>query len=332
MKKVVISAFAILLAITACKKTENVQPTADPVVTDDMEATNAVLGVSEPAYTVRTIAGVFEPTVSDPHLRNGPGPQAKFYKPHGIAIADDGSIYIADFLNDAIRKITIQNNVYSVPFSSNPQSGGLLPEAVEIGSDGTIYIVSTGYGIRIYNKERGIDIVSRIGNADSNLDIEKDNKGVFWFVNDNSLGKITNTTIQRNVVNFSDLLVPNTNDRLRGVGVAPNGVKYVSCTTRLFKVAADGSVTRMLPNEKFTYISGISVSTDGSTIYIADGNVIKRIVNNTVTTIAGPNGGSGKDGIGLAADVVAANLALSNSGKALFVTDTRNTIRKIILP
>lgn len=332
MKKAVLPVL-VLLALASCKKNENVQPTADTVVADDISATNTVLGVSEPAYTVRTIAGVFESPTSSPQLRNGPGPQAKFYKPHGIAIADDGSIYIADFFNQAIRKITIQNNVYTVPLSYNAHTGGgLLPEAVEIASDGTIYVVSTGYGIRIYNKEKGIDIYSRIGNADSNLDIEKDNKGIFWFVNDNSLGKITNTTIQRNVVNFSDFLVPNTNDRLRGVGVAPNGIKYVSCTTRLFKVAADGTVTRVLPNETFSYISGISVSTDGSTIYIADGNAIKRIVNNTVTTIARPNGGDGKDGIGLAADVVAANLALSNSGKALFVTDTRNIIRKIILP
>jgi hypothetical protein len=286
--------------------------------------------VSAP-YTVRTIAGVFEPSRSEPYLVNGPGPKAKFWKPHGITVSGDGSIYVADFLNSAIRKITVQNNVYTEPLSYNHDTGGgLLPEAVGISPGGTLYIVSTGYGIRIYNKEKGIDIYDRISNSDSNLDLEKDSKGVMWFVSDVSLGKITGTTIQRNVVNFSSFLAPN--ESLRGIGTAPNGVKYVSSATQLFKVTNEGKITKLFPNVKFTFISGIAVTKDGNTIYLAEGNAVKKIVGNTITTIAGPlSAADGRDGVGATADVVAANIALSNSETALFVSDTRNTIRKITL-
>lgn len=154
---------------------------------------------------------------------------------------------------------------------------------------------------------------------------------MMWFVNDNSLCKIVKKEVIRNVVNFSDYL--DQYETLRGIGVGPKGVKYVSTATKLFKVSADGVITRLFPSQKFIFISGIAVTKDGSTLYIADGNAIKKIYQNSIVTITGPLGvADGRDGVGLNADVVAANLALSNSEKALFVTDTRNIIRKITLP
>jgi len=330
MKKSIYMLLLVGCVAGSCKKDEPI--TLNNLNNTDELAVKKVAVESIGAlYTVRTIAGIFESTPTEPRLLNGPGPKAKFWKPHGITVDGDGSIYVADFFNNAIRKITIQNNVYTVPLSYNTQTGGgLLPEAVGISPGGTLYIVSTGYGIRIYNKERGIDIYNRIANSDSNLDIEKDSKGVMWFVSDVSLGKITGTTIQRNVVNFSSLLAPY--EYLRGIANGPNGLKYVSTATQLFKVTKEGKVTRIFQNEKFTFISGIAVTKDGNTIYLADGNAVKKISANTISTICGPlSSADGRDGIGAAADVVAANIALSNSETALFVSDTRNTIRKVML-
>ncbi|MBD1363093.1 hypothetical protein IDJ77_04650 [Mucilaginibacter sp. ZT4R22] len=321
----------LLAGCLAASCTKEATPVKDIRNLDELALSKATIDATTAPYTVRTIAGIFEPSSSDPHLVNGPGLKAKFWKPHGITVDGDGSIYVADFFNSAIRKITVQNNVYTEPLSYNPDTGGgLLPEAVGISPGGTLYIVSTGYGIRIYNKEKGIDVYDRIANSDSNLDLEKDSKGVMWFVSDVSLGKITGTTIQRNVVNFSSLLAPN--ESLRGIGTGPNGVKYVSTATQLFKITNDGKITRLFQNERFVFISGIAVTKDGNTIYLAEGNKIKKIVGNTITTICGPlSAADGRDGVGAAADVVAANLALSNSETALFVSDTRNTIRKITL-
>jgi hypothetical protein len=321
----------IVGCVTASCKKEISSPPNKLSNADELAVNKTSVEAVYAPFTVRTIAGVFEPSRSEPYLVNGPGSKAKFWKPHGITVSGDGSIYVADFLNSAIRKITVQNNVYTEPLSYNQDTGGgLLPEAVGISPGGTLYIVSTGYGIRIYNKEKGIDVYDRISNSDSNLDLEKDSNGVMWFVSNVSLGKITGTTIQRNVVNFSSFLAPN--ESLRGIGTGPNGVKYVSTATQLFKVTNDGKITKLFPNVKFTFISGIAVTKDGNTIYLADGNAVKKIVGNTITTITGPlPAADGRDGVGTSADVVAANIALSNSETALFVSDTRNTIRKITL-
>lgn len=330
MKKLIkLLAIFVCLISVSCKK-ESAPPPVDS--TGQSQNTLTDFDAALPPYTVRTIAGVFQSTATEPYLVNGAGPKAKFWKPHGITVALDGTIYVADFLNSAIRKINIYNNVYTVPLSYNEHTGGgLLPEAVGFSNDQTFYIVSTSYGIRIYNKNKGIDVYSRIGNSDSNLDLERDANNVMWFVNDNSLGKIIGTTIQRNVVNFSDYLAPN--ETLRAIGVGPSGVKYVSTATQLFKVDKDGKITKLFINQRFIFISGIAVTKDGSTIYIADGNAIKKIYQNSITIIAQPSSArDGRDGIGLNADVVAANIALANSEKKLFVSDTRNTIRAITLP
>ena len=330
-KSLKLLAICIFLISVSCKK-ETIQSTNYTTPQIPKADADINFDAALPAYTIRTIAGAFQQQNNESHYVNGSGPQARFWKPHGITVALDGSIYVADYFNNAVRKITIQNNVYTVPLSYNTQTGGgLLPEAVGFSNNQTFYIVSTGYGIRIYNKNKGIDIYSRIANSDSNLDLERDVKDVMWFVNDNSLGRKTGTTIQRNVVNFSALLAPN--ETLRGIATAPLGVKYISSATQLFKVDNDGKITKLFPDQKFTFISGIAVTKDGATIYIADGNAVKMIYKNNITLISQPlPQGDGRDGIGLNADVVAANIALSNSEKKLFVTDTRNTIRAITLP
>lgn len=327
-KTLLITACCVSILTTACKKETPISEKENVLA---LSNSNDLASDMVQPFTVRTVAGIFESTSAEPHLVNGPALTAKFWKPHGITVAGDGNIYVADFFNNAIRKITIQNNVYTSPLSYNTHTGGgLLPEAVGVGADGTLYIVSTGYGIRIYNKDKGIDVYDRISNSDSNLDIERDSKGVMWFVGNYSLGKITGISIQRNIVNFSAYL--DTNEHLRGIGLGPNGVKYVSTATKLFKVTSDGKITRLYSNQVFTFISGIAVTKDGNTLYIVDGNAIRKITNNNIITIVRPsNQADGRDGVGFNADVVAANLALANSEKFLFVSDIRNTIRKISL-
>ena len=44
----------------------------------------------------------------EPGLKNGEGKEAQFNQPHGIAIDKNGVIYVSDFINNAIRKITLE--------------------------------------------------------------------------------------------------------------------------------------------------------------------------------------------------------------------------------
>ena len=62
------------------------------------------------AASVSTIAGTF-------HERgavDGAGAEARFEIPQGMAIAPDGTVYIADTGNDMIRKMTVNGGVAQI--------------------------------------------------------------------------------------------------------------------------------------------------------------------------------------------------------------------------
>lgn len=50
---------------------------------------------------------------------DGTGTQARFYQPHGLVIGTDGNIYVADFDNHSIRKVTLQGLVTTVAGNGN---------------------------------------------------------------------------------------------------------------------------------------------------------------------------------------------------------------------
>jgi sugar lactone lactonase YvrE len=82
---------------------------------------------------------------------DGPGGQARFRHPHGVAVAPDGSIVVADTVNDTIRVIDPDGQVTTLAGSSygygDIEAGGALfrrPEGVAVGTDGTVYVADTG--------------------------------------------------------------------------------------------------------------------------------------------------------------------------------------------
>jgi sugar lactone lactonase YvrE len=82
---------------------------------------------------------------------NGPASQAGFTDPSGIAVSNDGSIFIADRYNNSIRKITKDGNVTTYAGSETSVSGykdgyrkdALFDQPMDIcaGGDGTLFIV-----------------------------------------------------------------------------------------------------------------------------------------------------------------------------------------------
>lgn len=88
-----------------------------------------------------------------PLFRDGPQPaQAAFSDPFGIAIADDGTIYIADAgESNRIRKITREGIVTTFAGGSEGFSDGIgaaasfnTPSALAIDSSGNLYVADTG--------------------------------------------------------------------------------------------------------------------------------------------------------------------------------------------
>lgn len=110
--------------------------------------------------TVTTIAG-------DGLLghKDGKGKAARFYQPHDVAVAADGTLYVADTLNHLIRKITPDGNVTTLNAPSERvieviggyavhagdyADGSLLeakfnePTSIAIDNKGNLYISDTG--------------------------------------------------------------------------------------------------------------------------------------------------------------------------------------------
>jgi sugar lactone lactonase YvrE len=77
-----------------------------------------------PAGVVTTLAG----TALQYGWADGTGPAARFASPEGIAVDGAGNVYVADLLNQVIRKITstgVVSTIVGVPFAQGVQLGAL---------------------------------------------------------------------------------------------------------------------------------------------------------------------------------------------------------------
>lgn len=98
---------------------------------------------------VTTLAGSSEGFV------NGTGAAAKFNRPAGLTVDAAGNIFVADFKNNAIRKITPDGVVTTFAGGAEGNNNGVGtaaqfngPHDIEIGIDGNFYVVEN-YGNRI---------------------------------------------------------------------------------------------------------------------------------------------------------------------------------------
>ncbi|HXC16281.1 MAG TPA: hypothetical protein VNV60_02455 [Holophagaceae bacterium] len=98
---------------------------------------------------VTTLAG--KPGV--PGDADGYGPQARFSRPHGIAVGTDGTIYVADAFNHTIRKITLGGIVSTVagkamaPGAVNGRGAEarfFMPYAITVDRHDNLYVVERG--------------------------------------------------------------------------------------------------------------------------------------------------------------------------------------------
>jgi serine/threonine protein kinase, bacterial len=125
------------------------------------DAGNAKIRKITPAGVVTTLAGSGLTGFND-----GPGTQATFLEPYGVAIDKSGTVYVADGYNYAIRKVTPDGTVSTVASGGvEPGIGGPpafdVPTSIAIGADGTLYV--TNYGDGVLKRISPDGVVSTIG-------------------------------------------------------------------------------------------------------------------------------------------------------------------------
>lgn len=103
-----------------------------------------------PTASVSTLAG--RPGMNG--MQDGIGNAARFWDPAGIAIDSSGNLYVADMFNSAIRKISPDGAVTSLPKPAF-HDGGTFPTAesyfdprgVSIDANGNLFIADTGNNV-----------------------------------------------------------------------------------------------------------------------------------------------------------------------------------------
>jgi kumamolisin len=267
-----------------------------------MTSTPSVLVVATPLI-ISTLAGA----AGTAALKDGTGTGANFNYPSGVAVDASGNLYIADFNNNVIRKVT-PFGVVTTPYGSLAGTAGSAngignaagfdtPNGVAIDNSGILYIADTGN-----------NLVRKI--VSGSVSTMAGSGGQF-----SSPGGIA-------VDSFSNVYLADTgNDVIRKI--TPSGTVSTLAGQVGTSGYADGNgLTQAL----FNAPSGVAVDNAGN-VYVTDfgNNVIRKIdtsPSHTVTTFAGQGTISGfRDGPGATALFNApVGIAIDGSNN-LYVTD-----------
>ena len=274
--------------------------------------------IAEPVYfyNVTTLAGSGSPAFAD-----GLGLAASFNNPNGVTVDSNGLIYVADYLNHKIRKISSVGNVTT--FAGSESSGNVdglglaasfnKPNGVALDSNGSIYVADT------YNHK--IRKISSLGNvttlAGSGSPAFADGLGMAAsFKYPYGVAVDSNGTIY-----LADYL----NNKIRKISPAGNVTTLAGSGSAAF---ADGVGL----SASFRNTEGVAVDSNGS-IYVADfaNDMIRKISSSgNVSTLAGSGLAGSADGLGLAASFRGPTAVTLDSYGSIYVTDYANhKIRKI---
>ena len=344
--------FNCLLFAVACKKND------ETLLINDNKLSLASTDEPHPKpLTVITIAGMFNVQGN----QDGLGAEARFNYPHGIDLADDGTLYVADLFNNAIRKISSTGVVTTlkVPAAKDGQTLQ-LPEKVLVTKDGTISIMAY-YDLTPVNQHKFwiIKPSGELLTPASQVNyytyryfcIAKDPFSNYLQISGERFvtkevshrqGFTESAEIVNGIIGQHPYTPPldslNTESReysaVTQVYCGNNGVKYMVFRGKyVYKLTKSGVFTRIFRDINFHEIRDITSTKDSRTIYMVDRGSIISISNNKLTELVGPSTRSiilPPDGIGKDAYVFADYLVLSKDENTIYFTDD-NTVRKLIL-
>ena len=274
-------------------------------------------------YTFTTFAG----TPYVPGGANGTGAAAQFYAPGGVATDASGNIYVADQLNNTIRKVTpagVVTTLAGTPgvIGSNDGTGPAAqfnsPLGVAVDGSGNVFVADTSNDT--IRKITPGGVVTTFAGTAGGLG-NNDGTGAAAQFN-NPIGVVVNGSGTLFVVDQ----VNHTVRQITSAGVV---------TTFAGTAGVPGSIDGQGIIARFRYPAAIAMDGSGN-LYIGDGgNSTVRMItpSGAVTTLAGTAGKNGStDGTGAAARFYAPQgVAVDGSGN-VYVCDYDNILIRKIAP
>ncbi|NJL05674.1 MAG: hypothetical protein HC911_12380 [Chloroflexaceae bacterium] len=308
--------------------------TSSTVNTLQLSQLNAVqldLELSDPGYTSAPLVATTRAGTGMAGYTgdSGGAETARLYNPNSVAVAPDGSLYIADTFNNRIRRVAPDGSITTVAGNGSAGFGGdggqatsaylYNPRGVAVDSDGSLYIADTSN-----NRIRRVDPNGIITTVAGN--------GTYGFSGDGmqaSSGSLRAPASIAIGLDGSLYIADTVNHRIRRV--APNGI--------ITTVAGNGTAgftgdSGTATNARLNRPQGIAVGVDNS-LYIADtfNNRIRKVApNGIITTIAGTGlaSFSGDDGTATGAALnVPYGVQITSDGM-LVIADSGNQRVRII--
>jgi sugar lactone lactonase YvrE len=284
-------------------------------------------------------------TVSKGGFQDGPAEAAEFRRPVGVALAPDGSLYVADSGNRRIRRLTSDGRVETVAGSGEDGTADgpalaaqfRVPMDVAFGPDGTLYIVDSYAGqIRSLTPDGQVHTVAGF------------DQGLCVPAKVDGKEQPTPAACPKGQPYRDGPADQALFAQPSSVAVAKGGTIYVADAANdcIRSIDANGNVSRYAGTQQAGYEDGsietaqmfdpvdLAFGPDGSLYFTDQTNHVRRIHDGLVSTIAG---GPGKDGHGGFADGPGqealfrspTGIAVGPDG-SLFVADAQNgRIRRI---
>ncbi|MCU0239247.1 MAG: IPT/TIG domain-containing protein [Pyrinomonadaceae bacterium] len=255
-------------------------------------------------------------------FQDGQGNQARFNNPNGVAVFNDGTVYVADSGNHSIRKILANGTVST--FAGNGTQGFQdgqgnaatfnNPNGIAIDNSGNLYVADTGNSaVRKIDTSGNVVTLAGDGTVGSNHSPNARFNGLAGVTVDGA--------------NVYVYIADGQNHTIRRFDTSGN-VLTIAGSLRGF---ADGT-----PNDsRFANPNGIAFDGNGRLIISDTVNSLIRSVspNSDVSTVAGAGEYGSTDGVGNVAKFrLPKGIAVSRSS-AIFVADSGNqTLRRIGVP
>lgn len=273
-----------------------------------------------PTGAVTTIAGSGVVGVTD-----GTGIAAQFNRPWGITMDAQNNLYVADYGNHTIRKITSSGAVTTIAgvagASGNTDGIGAnaqfsFPAGIISDSQGKLYVTdSSNHRIRMIETSNG-NVTTITGSIAGSTD---------GSTSDAQFNRPFGITID----GAGNLFIADTNNRtIRKI--TPSG----TVTTLAGNSGSTGDIDGIGDNARFSTIFGIAIDANDN-LYVPDNSnqKIKSITpSGLVTTLAGNTTAGYIEGSGTTAQFKSPYIIVVDSENNLIVADTYNhRIRKIVI-